>query len=91
MGHSPSKDWTPFLPVYCLVRNGMMEADGEGGVVLDAQMLRAASGPLAYAAGPPAGAAATWASTALSTASAGIESMDVPPNWWAVRTLRLGV
>ncbi len=26
-----SKDWTPFLPVYFLVRNGMMEADGEGG------------------------------------------------------------
>ncbi len=26
-----SRDWVPVLPVYFLVRNGMMEADGEGG------------------------------------------------------------
>ena len=26
-----SQDWVPFLPVYFLVRNGMLEADGDGG------------------------------------------------------------
>ena len=26
-----SQDWIPFLPVYFLVRNGMLEADGDGG------------------------------------------------------------